>query len=190
MLKFFRYSVCVLAFFSMYVVNAQETAKKNISPEHLTGKWQWVNDQDSFIIEIAFIDTSFSSKMSNNFFGPQITGWHRYVENGTLIESSFPGSSTNPVYKQGIFGVVMNNTNILLWFHDLTRERDFRIETEFLDSTGTLIKWITHRPQQRDWYQSDEPKIWEGQTIPRSLILHKIATLETTTASNKQKEKN
>jgi hypothetical protein len=121
------------------------------------------------------IDTFWQSHVTTDVFGPNIYGWHRYVENGIVVESSFPVSSTQTPFSKGIFGGIMNNKDILLWFKDITRERDFRVEAEFLDSAATLMRWTTHRPQERVMYPPPMPKIWEGQTIPSPIILRKIS---------------
>jgi hypothetical protein len=147
-----------------------------VSPgKMLTGTWQWANCKDTFTIQLFCIDTLFQSNVTTDMFGPQIYGWHRFVENGVLIENSFPSSLPQVPFSKGIFGMVMNNKDFLLWFRDITRERDFRVAVEFLDSTATLMKWTTHRPQERVWYPLPKPKIWEGQTIPSPIIMHKIS---------------
>lgn len=186
MLNKLKYSCCFFICVCTFAyVNGQT---KLLSPgEMLPGVWQWTNGKDTFTIQLFRIDTSWKSKVNDTEFGPNIYGWHRYVENGVLIESSFPESLYQKPFSKGIFGGIMNTKDIYLWFRDITRDRDFRVEAEFLDSAGTLMRWTTHRPQERVWYPPPKPKIWDGQTIPSSVILHKMPET-TTTALNKPKE--
>ena len=73
------------------------------------------------------------------------------------------------------FGTILNQDSLLLMFNDITKGRSFWIAATFLDSTATTLKWITHRPQERVIYPPPNPKIWEGQTIPSPIVLHKIS---------------
>ncbi len=176
MLNKYKYIFCLIYVLHAFNYLNGQSLDKPVSPgKMLTGTWQWTNCKDTFTIQLFNIDTLWQSHVTTDMFGPKIFGWHRYVENGILLESSFLNSSTKPSFPHGIFGMVMNDKNFLLWFHDFTRERDFRVEAEILDSTATLMKWTTHRPQERVMYPLPKPKIWEGQTIPSPIIMHKIS---------------
>jgi hypothetical protein len=176
MLNKFKYLFCfIFILHSFGYLNAQNMDKPVSPVKILTGTWQWTNCKDTFTIQLFSIDTLWQSRVTTDMFGPKIYGWHRFVENGIVVESSFPESSTQVPFSKGIFGMVMNDKNFLLWFHDITRERDFRVEAELLDSPATLMRWTTHKPQERVMYPPPKPKIWEGQTIPSPIIMHKIS---------------
>jgi hypothetical protein len=141
----------------------------------LKGTWLWINDRDTLSIKLTYKDTIVSSKVNTDTFRYKISGWHRYIENGSVMESTFSDLPNQEKIAPSIFGTIMNNEKALLWFRDITRARNFRVEIEFLDSTCTLMKWTTNRPQERVLYPPPKPKIWEGQTIPSPIILHKIS---------------
>ena len=170
-----------LCFFLLLVASFNLLEAQGINnslAEKLCRAWQWVSCKDTFTIQLFYIDTLWKGYDNKNSFGPKIYGWHRYVENGIEVESSFPLSSNQKPFSKGIYGMVMNKDSVLLWFKDITRDRGFRVKVDFLDSANTVIKWITHRPQERVvWDPSTKPKIWEGQTIPSPIILHKMPDL-------------
>ncbi len=171
-----KYLCCLIfVLFSFSKLNGQ-TTDTLISPgKILPGTWQWTNCRDTFTIQLFRIDTAWKSNFNNDVFGPKIYGWHRYVENGILVETSFPDSLPQAPFSKGIFGGIRNNKECLIMFHDITRGRDFWIDINFLDSSGTRMKWVTYRPQERVLYPPPKPKIWSGQTIPSPIILHKIS---------------
>jgi hypothetical protein len=176
MLNKYKYIFCLIFILSSFnYLDAQNLDKPGSPGKMLTGTWQWTNRKDTFTIQLFNIDTFWQSHVTTDMFGTQIYGWHRFVENGVLIENSFPSSEPQVPFSKGIFGIVMNNKDYLLWFRDITRGRDFRVEVEFLDSTGTVLKWITDRPQEVWYNRNNMSKIMEGQTIPSPIILHKIS---------------
>lgn len=172
----FFYLIGIVFFVTGCCVTHIHSNKNNPSfKDVLIGKWQWTNNKDTFTIQLFSIDTVWKSYVNDDKFGPQIYGWHRYVENGVVIESSFPDSLPHRPFSKGISGMIMNKDSAQLWFYDITRDRYFRIKSEILDSEGTTMLWITHRPQEK-WFFANEkkPKILEGQTIPSPITLHKI----------------
>lgn len=150
----------------------QDISKRISIEQNLAGTWQWTNLKDSFTVKIAYSDTLMPSKVSNDTFRLKIYGWHKYVGNGVLVENTFADSST---LSPSISGTIKNNTEVLLWLNDITRARYFRVQIEFLNFECTIMRWITDRPQERTMYPPPKPKIWEGQTIPSPIVLHKIS---------------
>src|SRR5205085_847519 len=76
-----------------------------------------------------------------------------------------------------IIGSIEDNKKISLILQDLTRQRQFRIEVAFTDPEMRTLKWTTGNPLERVFYPRPNPKIWEGQTVPSGIILHKISHL-------------
>ncbi len=69
-----------------FVVIGKTNAQTDTSLNKFTGTWQWTTGSDTLTLILAKqIDT-----FPNNQVKEVLVGWHRYVKNGQLIESSFP----------------------------------------------------------------------------------------------------
>jgi hypothetical protein len=141
----------------------------------LKGTWQWTNKNDTFTVKLNYLDTIVKSHVNSDIFKSIIYGWHQYSQNGSVVESDLHNAAENSTKTASIWGTIMNNNNPIILFKDITRDRKFKIDIEFLDSTFRVFKWTQIGKLERLFYPSPNPKIWEGQTVPSPLIMHKIS---------------
>jgi hypothetical protein len=158
-------------------VLAQNSDRSDSICQKFNGYWQWTSpESETFTIKIVCIDTTIYSKVKNEIlYQYLIYGWHNYSKKDVVLENTISKSGSD-LKDASIYGAFLDNKKISIKFHDITRERDFRINLEFIDSDMRTLKWTTSHPLERPIYPVTHPKIWEGQTIPSEIILHKICT--------------
>jgi hypothetical protein len=165
----------IITLFCQIFLKAQEYKEATSLAQKLKGTWVWYNSADTFKIKILYNDTLVKSKVNSDSFKFVLYGWHTYIEKGKLIESNFQFAESEKRYNTSITGTIMNDEKIILLFHDLTRDRDFRVFIEFTDSSFAKIKWTSVFGFERPLYPPTKSKNREGQTIPSPIILKKIS---------------
>ncbi len=173
--------VLLILFIGYFVSVPAEAQNDNLKvpiSKNLNGYWQWVSSEsDTFTIRMECTDTTIYSKVKDEvLFKYIIYGWHSYSQKDSLIENTLSKSRENSRKEVSIFGVFLDFDKIAIRFHDITRDRDFRIKLQFVDKEMKTLKWTTSHPLERLMYPPPKAKIWDGQTLPTEMILHKICS--------------
>jgi hypothetical protein len=166
--------VTTLALFIFsFSVLGQHKDKSDTLTSRLQGSWQWMSeDSELFTVKLLCTDTTVHAKVGTNYFRYKIYGWHKISKKGVELENTT--QNFGDINTISIFGTIINDSQIKLNFHDLTRDRNFRVYLEFLDPEMKTLKW-TSSPQERPLYPAPKAKIWEGQTVPSNIILHRVS---------------
>jgi hypothetical protein len=141
----------------------------NAKPEldKFVGTWRWVSGADTLELKLYKQAIHFPEPM--DFDVENIIGWHRYVKNGVLIESSFPyaglpyigGHSTVFAWGQSPIKLYGN-------FNDLTKKKRCDIYLLMTNSSYTEISWKIMETRGMTL-----PGFQYGFTLPVSLTLTK-----------------
>ena len=132
--------------------------------DKFTGHWKWTSGNNSF--EMVLKKEKIFSIIGNDHQACEdiIIGFHEYIKNGVLIESSLQHQDTNfsqdfesmtffGVFGQILLGGMSNISNL---------NNNIRMELEYIDSTHLKIKSLTN-------YQGVKVYL-PGQPIPSSEI--------------------
>ena len=133
--------------------------------DKFTGHWKWTSGNNSFEMVLKK-EKIFNITGDTQACKDVIIGFHEYIKNGVLIESSLQNQNTNfnqdfeSIYFPG--GYIANNTVIAGGIDILSNGNHARMELEYIDSTHLKIKSLMN-------YEG--AKVYpEGQPIPSSEI--------------------
>ena len=163
-------SVIIILFLHIILTGiSQKVRLKNIKQQEFVGTWQWTRGKDTFTIKL--IEDTFYLKYPDTLLH-WILGWHKFVQDGKLLESSYEFTDSIKNKKTTIIGAV-NKGVLICTFRDLSRDRSFRIEMKMLNRRHSKILWTS---QFLEDIRINEPpsKIRGGQTVPSGIILKKI----------------
>jgi hypothetical protein len=146
--------------------------------DKFAGHWRWVNIADT--VEIILQRQTVTNPMSFNTV-EVIAGWHRYVENGMVQQSSFqfvgtvvfsnfnnPSSFEKVTMVGGSYSV---NTLLASPFIDIHLHKTFELFLTLLPNSLTQLNWDLRQP--RGLYAG--PVGLNGIfSLPRTLVLTKL----------------
>jgi hypothetical protein len=153
-------------------ISGQEIPCQNPSPgfEKFLGTWQWVSANDTFTFRL-IKDTGYFKPRDTVFI--LLTGWHRFIANDTVLESSLEFSDSVKNKFTTLVGSRIEKNILSLVFKDITRDRSFNVEMELLNEKGDRAIWTSYFIE-RIRVNEPPPKIREGQTVPSNIVLFKI----------------
>ncbi|WP_123885809.1 DUF6705 family protein [Chryseobacterium indoltheticum] len=145
----------------------QEIPCSNYTPkpqfDKFTGHWKWTSGNDSFEMVLKK-EKTFNILVSDHSCVDYIIGFHQYVKNGIIIESSLQHQNTN--FGQNllsIFGVGVSPDEILSAGVDILSNGNYvKMELEYIDVNHVKIKSLNTYPGTKLHLP--------GQTIPSSEI--------------------
>jgi hypothetical protein len=115
---------------SLFVFTASVLAQVNESSDPALNKfegiWKWGNDRDSltFILQKQMVSCTPYYRME------KIVGWHKYIQNGKVTESSvqyFGSNDRSSSQKNTLIGGMQKSGDLVLNFYDLTLRKDVQI---------------------------------------------------------------
>lgn len=145
--------------------------------DKFVGTWQWNSGNDTVTLVLAKQTSNFPNGTSREV----LVGWHKYVKNGLVIESSFPhiGQSINdeniPLGNDleiTLYGFTKNPREI--WFHrfwDLTLHKNCHVFFKLMPGSLTQATWKLTNPDGST-YQGP-PGTYNQFTLPRNMVLTK-----------------
>lgn len=155
--------------------NAQNV--NNPELDKFIGTWCWTSNADT--INIFLQKQTITLPNGNN--REVMVGWHKYVKNGQLVQSSMQNIGLNYNNEETplgtdpritLFGFTRKPTEI--WFTsfwDLTLHKNCHMFFELLPNSTTQAKWILTNPNGVVY---DGPAGTQSQfTFPRNLVLTK-----------------
>ncbi|SUX46134.1 DUF6705 family protein [Chryseobacterium indoltheticum] len=127
------------------------------------GNWKWTSGNDSFEILLKK-EKVFHSISNDHSCVDRIIGFHQYVKNGTIIESSLQHQNTNFAENlMSIYGYIVAPNQILWAGVDiLSNGNHVKMELEYIDANHVKIKSLNTYPGTKLYLP--------GQTIPSSEI--------------------
>lgn len=163
----------VILFFFLTKIGAQTITNSEL--DKFVGTWRWVSNVDT--VEIILEKQAVYSKATSKYY-EDIVGWHRYVKNGVLIESSiqFTGGNYNSEanansLKSTIYGFTQKPTNLYITFWDITLNKGEELWFTLLPGSTTQSTWKLR--DSRGLYMG--PAGTAGKiTLPKDLILTKL----------------
>lgn len=141
------------------------------------GTWKWTSGNDTVIIVLQKQVTNLPNGTSNEI----LVGWHKYIENGQLIQSSlqYIGQDINneniPLGNDlniTLYGFTKSPTEIwFVRFWDLTLHKNCNLFMRLLPNTTTQATWKLTNPNGTRY--SGPPGTYNQFTLPRDLVLNK-----------------
>lgn len=141
----------------------------NAKPEldKFVGTWRWLSGADT--LELKLYKQAIHYPAPLDYDVENIVGWHRYVKNGVLIESSlqyagqpyFGGHST-------VFAWVQSPIKLYGNFNDLTKTKRCDLYLTMIDNTFTQMNWKLMESRGMKL-----PNFQYGFTLPTNLTLTK-----------------
>ena len=148
--------------------------------DKFVGVWRWVNGSDT--MEITLQKQVFIMPFTN-FQSEIIVGWHRYIKNGGLQQSSYQyiGRDVNLDFndnsvdaKTTLKGMTYRSNNREAFFYtfwDLSLHKNFNLWLNLLPNSTTQATWVLKQP--RGLYVG--PEGLNGVfSMPKNLVLTKL----------------
>jgi hypothetical protein len=142
------------------------------------GTWRWVSGTDTMTIVIEKQNLAILNPSNPE---PTLVGWHRYVKNGIVVESSFQylgrdasldKDSTYIDNKVTLFGFAQNNTSArFVNFWNLTYHRSDELYLTFLPNSTTQVTW---KIRGHAGIMHGLPKDRHKYSMPINLVLTKL----------------
>jgi hypothetical protein len=134
------------------------------------GIWQWTSSQDTFTIKL-IKDSIFLKQRETRLV--IVTGWHRFIKDGKVLESSMEYSDTIKNKYTTIVGSKIERNILSFIFNDITRDRSFEVKFELIGVNDSRAVWSSYY-LERIRVNEPPPKFKDGQTIPSDIILKKL----------------
>lgn len=146
------------------------------------GTWQWISDSTIFTIVLRQVKLHFSG---TDQYKDVIIGWHSYVENGVLLESSLDRMPSAPMMEMEdtlldkvatISATTPTKPSMLtIYVKDLTRKRDLSGRLEFIPGKTDKAIWETEHRSKIEFYFKDKPPAYmPWRTVPTGIVMRKI----------------
>ena len=149
------------------------TSKTDANLNKFVGTWIWQNGNNSFTLILK--KENALMPFPENYHEEHIIGFHKYVNNGVVIENFLTVSNTNFSDKKWtIFSSIDNsNSNILSGsiFH-ATKDKSVQFEIEYIDATHIKLLSLKNRPGLKVSAPGQPPFDW-SITLPQNIILTK-----------------
>lgn len=146
----------------------------NNALDKFTGNWKWISGNDSFEI-ILKKEKIFDILYDDNSCQDVIIGFHQYVKNGVVIESSLQNQTTNFYQKlKSIFGVGVTANGQILWagVDILSNGNHVKMELEYIDNSHVKIKSLRNYEGSKAYFPGENIPSSEI-TFPQDIILTK-----------------
>jgi hypothetical protein len=170
-----------VVFFLLIKVCAAQTTTLNPELNKFVGVWRWVNSTDT--LEITLQKQIYINYLVNTQ-EEMLVGWHRYVKNGVLQQSSYPYISRNINidfddnsldFKNTLFGTVYNTKPnevffITLW--DLVLHKNFELWFTLLPNSTNQAVWKL--TQGRGGLYAGPHGLNGVYSLPKEIILNKL----------------
>jgi hypothetical protein len=149
----------------------------NTELDKFIGTWQWSsgNDTVTIVLEKQVYNVPFTGSNTE-----MLVGWHRYVKNGALIESSFQyigrnvnvdANSHDVDFKTTLLGSTRTPTAVYFrTFWDLTLHKNCYLYFRLLSGSTTQATW---KLKEADGIYNGPSGTYGKFTLPKSLVLTK-----------------
>lgn len=164
----------------MTLISASAFSQATTNPEldKFVGTWRWTSGNDTVIIVLQKQVTNLPTGTSSNEI---LVGWHKYVENGQLIQSSlqYIGQDINneniPLGNDlniTLYGFTKSPTEMwFVRFWDLTLHKNCNLFLKLLPNTTTQATWKLTNPNGTRY--SGPSGTYNQFTLPIDLVLTK-----------------
>jgi hypothetical protein len=162
-------SICIFCFFNLNAQTPYPSGSYNSKPEldKFVGTWRWVSGHDT--VEIHLFKQAIHYPEPLNYDVEALVGWHKYVKNGIVIETSLQFSG---LPRTG------GHSTILSWnqsptktygvFNDLTKGKRCDLYLNMINAANTQLNWTLKEPR------GIRPTGFQyGFTLPTNLTLTK-----------------
>lgn len=179
-----NYIGILVIFLSSFLYAQEDTALTTIkcskyikTPElaKFTGTWKWVQGNDSFEI-ILKKEKVFDIMIEYDSCIDRLIGFHRYIKNGKLIESTLEKKGANfddKLHSISVLNVVTNDIEIEGSIINISISRLLlHIKFELIDETHLKIKLIENYPGPVP-YGPGVPSTLSEINLPQGIILTK-----------------
>jgi hypothetical protein len=131
------------------------------------GTWVWASGSDSLILHLYKQAIHYPTPL--NYDVENIVGWHKYISNGTVTESSIQYSGQPYVGgHSSIFAWGQSPIKLYGTFDDLTKNKSCDLYLTMTNATNTLLNWKLKEPR------GIRPTGFQyGFTLPTNLTLTK-----------------
>lgn len=149
----------------------------NVLNNHINkfvGTWNWSLGNDSF--QLILKKENVKLPFGNNIYGDKIIGFHKFINNGSIIENSTQYSSETFSYtgNSTIYGSTENNNSNILSGNitHLSKNKSIRFIIEYIDATHIKLVKLENTSGIRFKLPGKPP--FDGSiTIPKNIILTK-----------------
>ncbi|HAI84919.1 MAG: DUF6705 family protein [Chitinophagaceae bacterium] len=140
--------------------------------DKFVGIWRWVSGTDTLIL---YLQKQYvEAKPGCNL--PSIIGWHRYVQNGRLIESTeqyfglpYLNDSHAMLISVVQSGINPNATEVVGSSKDITKNKSFTLSLKMLNTNYNQMRWKISNKQGMQ-----KPNFDYGSTLPWDVVLQKL----------------
>jgi hypothetical protein len=162
---------------SMIVISTNCFCQTTSQLDKFVGTWRWVSNNDT----VSIVLEKQNVQIYPGYIKTLIVGWHKYVKNGILIQSSFQYigrdknldlNSTATDLKTTLMGHLSSPNSI--WcttFWDLSLHKSFYLYLTLLPNSTTQLKWNL---RQHNGIYSGPSGTFGLFTLPKSLIMAKL----------------
>ncbi|HAZ92090.1 MAG: hypothetical protein IPO46_05715 [Chitinophagaceae bacterium] len=172
----------IIIIFSFFLTKSSFTQTITTNPQldKFVGVWRWTSGADT--VEITLQKQVYILQFTNKH-SEVLVGWHRYVKNGVLQQSSYQylGRDVNLDFndaaldaKTTLLGTVYSTSSNKAYFYafwDLVLHKGFELFLTLLPNSNTQATWVLKQP--RGLYTG--PEGLNGVfSMPRNLVLTKL----------------
>jgi hypothetical protein len=136
------------------------------------GTWQWAQGTDT--LKLIFTKVKMYYAPPGNFHADALMGWHQYIKNGVLIESSFQLITSNPTLANTtILGSTSTDPNeVSFGIDDMAKHKRGHVDFKLQAGSLTAATW---KLENYEDIRINPTAPFDGTfTFPLNLSFHKL----------------
>ena len=172
--------------FTVFAANAQNAGEyyKNNEIDKFVGTWEWKSGNDYFRIVISkqkLEGTNFSTGSKHH--RDMAIGWHIYVKNGVIIDSSM--DNVNRTFVDALDAIRNSSLNggggtnskyLLVSFSDKQKNKSGKATLTLVQGKSNEANWkLKEREGIMIYDPATDPPYPQGWTVPTELVMKKIS---------------